>query len=173
MRLALFQLLLRFFALRQFVLQFSGAFGHQGRQLVFLQPLQLICLLDLGHGPDLRDQLDLVERLGKETFRPCFQRLDAAVTVRSGGGQEEDGNRLQALVFLQLPADGIAVHARHDNVEQDHHRILGQGYFQPLPAVKGGQESGSGQSVRHDRAQGHQVVPVIVNRQDLQVSRFH
>ena len=51
-------------ALGQFAFQQAGPFGHQGGELFLFQALQAVGRLDLGHGPHLSDQLDLIHGLG-------------------------------------------------------------------------------------------------------------
>ena len=129
----------RLLARCQLPLQVLGAFGDEGRQLLLLQPLQMVGRFEFGHGPDLGHQLLLVQRFGEKPLAPRFQSLDATLPIGPEGSQKDHRNRPQAVVRFQLPADLEAIHARHDDVEQDHIRVFSPGQVKALHTAQGGQ----------------------------------
>ena len=90
-------------------------------------------------GPHARNEFGLVERLGDVVHAARFQRADNEILVIRRG-KKNDRDVLPVRIFLQLPADFAAVHARHEQIEQDQiGRPQGQA-FQGRRAVAGGND---------------------------------
>ena len=67
------------------------------------------------------EQQAIIDRLGQEVVRPRLQPAHALGLVGQGG-DHHDRHMGRARLRLQAPADLIAIHARHHDVEQDHIR---------------------------------------------------
>jgi hypothetical protein len=92
--------------------------------------------LEAGQAAHAREQHDVVDGLGQKVRGARFQALDtigAAVEGRDQHHRDVAGDR----VFLELAADGEAVHAGHHDVQQDDVGQVARGHGQGRRAVHG------------------------------------
>ena len=88
-----------------------------GRELVGLRLDRVVVALDAQQRVDSRKQLRLVERLGDEVVGARLDRSE--LLLLAAGGDHHDGQEAGGDVGPERPADLVAVHLRHQDVQQD------------------------------------------------------
>jgi hypothetical protein len=98
-------------------------FGIPGGQFVSLAPDGVVVLLDPRQRRHAREQLALVEGFGDEVVGA---RLEGGQSLfGSAGGDHHDGQEFRCGSGAYPAADLVAVHLRHQNVEQHDVDVLG------------------------------------------------